>query len=506
MPSLKKDLLFDLIKSLTKAEKRNFRIYVKKIQQNGDVLFLQLFNYLEKQNHFDVNRLLENSNQFKKQQIPNLKRNLYHHLLTSLRLLYSQKHTTLEIREFLDHAEILYNKGLYLQALKQLGRAKKIAARDYQHILHLEIVAFESRIESRHITRSSTQRMTHLMEESITFNQVISRVSNLSNLKLYLQRFFINHGHLKTTQKKQELLQYFKQKISRLESEHPSFFEQVFYFQSFYWYHFLIQDFKNCFLYSQKWEQLYESDKHMIEKDIDMYLRSMHHLLNSAFFIKNEPILTKKLTQFELFIENKKDTFSLNTYVQAYLFYFQAKFNQHFIKARFKEALPLIPKVIAFIEAYAYQLDEYKIMILYYKIACGYFGSEQPDKALDYLNKIINSPSRVLREDILLYARILAILCYYETDNDAALDYFIRITDRQLGLLEYPDQVSIATISFFKKLNGAIPGAKSSLFHQFQIKLAELATSPEERRAFIFLNLSLWVNNQLGTGKRIVRK
>ncbi|MEM1120077.1 MAG: hypothetical protein AAGJ18_06480, partial [Bacteroidota bacterium] len=198
MPTLKKDLLFDLITSLTKSEKRNFRLYAKKIQQNSEVLFLQLFDYLEKQDFFDVQQLLVDLPNLQKKQIANLKRNLYNHLLVSLRLLYSKKQIALQIREFIDYAEILYNKGLYLQALKILGRAKKLAIKTHQDILHLEIVAFESSIESRHITRSSTERMSDLMQESEDTNQTISRVSELSNLKLYLQRVFINCGHLQT--------------------------------------------------------------------------------------------------------------------------------------------------------------------------------------------------------------------------------------------------------------------------------------------------------------------
>lgn len=497
MPRIKKDLLFDLIKSLTKTEKRNFKIYAKKIQQNGEVLFLQLFNYLEKQTLFDVNVLLSSSEQFKKRQIANLKRNLYHHLLTSLRLLYSQKYTVLEIREFLDHAEILYNKGLYLQALKLLARAKKISSRDHQHILHLEIIAFESRIESRHITRSSTQRMTDLMKESKEINEVIIRVSNLSNLKLYLQRVFINEGHLKTLQQQQQVHQYFQQKMSQLKSTNPSFFEEVFYFQSYYWYHFLLQDFENCFYYSQKWVQLYEVDSNMIDKDIDMYLRAIHHLLNSAFFITNESILVQKVHQFELFIKDKKDHISLNTYVQAHLFFYQAKFNQYFINEKFKEGVILIPEVLEFIEAYDYQLDNYKIMILYYKIACCYFGTMQPDKALDYLNKIINSTGSVLREDILLYARILAMLCYYEMGNEVALEYIINATERQLSNIFNPDQLSVVTIVFLKQLNRAIPRTERNLFLQYQLKLTALESIVAERRAFLFLNLSLWVAKKI---------
>lgn len=497
MATTKKDLLFDLIKSLTKAEKRNFRIYAKKIQQNREVLFLQLFNYLEKQPHFDVDILLKNAKVFKKQQIANLKRNLYHHLLTSLRLLYSQKHTGLAIREFLDYAEILYNKGLYLQALKLLARAKKIAARDHQHLLHLEIIAFESRIESRHITRSSTKRMTDLMQESDNFNQVINRVSNLSNLKLYLQRVFINEGHLKTDQRKREIHQYFQLKIKGLKSEQPSFFEQVFLFQSYYWHHFLVQDFEVCFLYSQKWVQLYEADKHMIEKDVDMYLRATHHLLNSAFFVQNELILTEKIIQFESFILAKKDNLSLNAFIQAHLFFFQAKLNQFFVKETYAEGIKIVPAVKTFIEDYAYQLDDYKIMILYYKIACCYFGTNQPEIAIDYLNKIINSPSNVLREDLLLYARILAILCYFESNNEAALSYFINITERQLALFQTSDELSRTILTFFKELMGTIPSAKIALFKKFQEKLNVLKSIPEEQRAFIFLDLSKWVRTKV---------
>ena len=102
MSTVKKDLLFDLITSLTKSEKRNFRIYAKKIQQGGNVLFLQLFDYLEKKERFDSTVLLNDLQTITEAQIPNLKRNLYQHILASLRLLYSEQQASLKIRQFLD--------------------------------------------------------------------------------------------------------------------------------------------------------------------------------------------------------------------------------------------------------------------------------------------------------------------------------------------------------------------------------------------------------------------
>lgn len=497
MPTLKKDLLFDLIKSLTKAEKRNFRLYAKKIQQNAEVLFLQLFDYLEKRDSFDVNTLLKDLPNLKKNQIANLKRNLYNHILISLRLLYSKKQIALEIREFIDYADILYNKGLYLQSLKILARAKKLAIKTHQNILHLEIVAFESLIESRHITRSSTERMSDLMRESVQTNKIISRVSQLSNLKLYLQRVFINHGHLKTTDLLEKIKIRFAERIGSERDEHHSFFERMYYYQSYYWYHYLQQNFEACYEYTLKWADLYTQNPTMVEKDVDMYLRTIHHVLNTTFFIKNAVDLQSQVTDFEIFIKENLDNFSLNAHVQAHLFLYQSKFNQFFLQQDYQKGLTIVPEVLAFIDAYEYQLDNYKSMILYYKIACCYFGSGQPDQAVDYLNKIINYSGKALREDILLYARILLLLAHYELDNDVALEYLTNSIERQIGHISQPDELSVAVVALFKKLYGALPRTQRQLLQDFQLTIDELAENPTEKRAFIFIDLEAWVQVKL---------
>lgn len=497
MPIYKKDILFDLITSLTKAEKRNFRIYSKKIAQQGEVLFLQLFDYLEKQTTFDLATLLADQPHFKKSQIPNLKRNLYQHILSSLRLLYTNKQVDLKIREFLDDAEILYRKGLYLQALKILGRAKKMATKNHQTILLLEIITFETRIESRHITRSSTERMTELMQESARTNRMISQASQLANLKLYLQRYFINHGHLKTNEIPDELEREFQQKIKGIDHQQLSFSESVFYYQSIYWYHFLFQDFAKCHTATLEWVQLFEEHPTMKTIDLAMFLRAMHHVLNTAFFIKNSQLLSQKVSQLEQFMNAHKATFGLNAYVQAHLFLYQAQFNHFFLKQDYKAGLALVPTVLKFIQDYDYQLDNYKIMILQYKIAVCYFGNNQPTKTVDFLNEIIYYSGIALREDILLYSRLLLLAAHYDLGNTTALEYVLNSTDRQLHNMRNPDQLSRSTVAFFKKITKIIPRGERPLLHAFKQELTTLQQLPNEKRAFIFLDLSGWIDLKL---------
>ena len=50
-----KDNLFVLVKSLTKSEKRQFKLFVGRMHSNEDSKFLNLFNQLEKMDNYDEN-------------------------------------------------------------------------------------------------------------------------------------------------------------------------------------------------------------------------------------------------------------------------------------------------------------------------------------------------------------------------------------------------------------------------------------------------------------------
>ncbi|MEL6845654.1 MAG: hypothetical protein AAFP02_20815, partial [Bacteroidota bacterium] len=284
MPIAQTGQLFKLIKTLTKAEKRHFTLYAKKIQQKGDVRFLKLFELLEKQEEYDESTLLEKFKRINKSQLTNLKRNLYKHLLISLRLLQSKKQIEIQIREYTDFADILYGRGLYLQALKILAKAKKLAREHHLDLLHLEVIEFEKRIESRHITRSSTERMNDLIEESSRRKLVMTGIVELSNLKLHLQRWFINHGHANEADR-EHIDEYFLGSIADLEKSLHTFFEQVYLFQAYFWYHYILMEFEQCLEYARKWIARYESNEQMVRQDVDMYMKGLHHCLTMTFFL-----------------------------------------------------------------------------------------------------------------------------------------------------------------------------------------------------------------------------
>ena len=119
MTNEQKDNLFVLVKSLTKSEKRQFRLYVGRMGSNQDAKFLNLFQQLDRMRRYEEKVIL-NKGIVTKQQLSNLKAHLYKQILVSLRLNPLNKNIRIQIREQLDFATILYQKGLYKQSLKVL--------------------------------------------------------------------------------------------------------------------------------------------------------------------------------------------------------------------------------------------------------------------------------------------------------------------------------------------------------------------------------------------------
>jgi hypothetical protein len=184
MPNRQNDIVFQLIKSLDKNEKRNFKLFVNKTSSRDNLIIVQLFNALDKMDEYNEVILLKKNKSITKQQLSNTKALLYKKILSSLRTLGNDDNIDIYLHEQLDFARILYNKGLYLQSLKVLDKLKT-SAKEHQQITYQQLaVNFEKKIEALHITRSMENRAEELSKESDNISETLLRMSKLSNLAL----------------------------------------------------------------------------------------------------------------------------------------------------------------------------------------------------------------------------------------------------------------------------------------------------------------------------------
>ena len=301
MPNKSTDGLFQLIHSMEKSEKRNFKLYVTRNSATEDLKIIQVFDALDKMTEYDEEYLLKKNPSVKKQQLSNIKAHLYKQLLASLRLLKTNENIQIQLHEQLDYANLLYNKGLYLQSLKILEKLKETARENNQVTLLMQTLFLEKNIEGLHITRSMEDKADVLATEAEQSSRRLLRITLLSNLALKLYSWYIKNGHARNEQDASAIKQYFEESLPFEGDQATGFYEKLYFYQSYSWFAFILQDFLMYYRYTQKWVDLFEKQPLMIEIETAHYIKGMHNLISANFDIRNRKKFEEYLDKFEQF-------------------------------------------------------------------------------------------------------------------------------------------------------------------------------------------------------------
>ncbi len=497
MPIAKSDHLLELIHSLTKAEKRHFKLFSSRLQRQEGTQFIKLFDLLEKTKDIDDDLIRKKLGNIAGVKYANLKRNLYSNVLTSLRLVHSSKKVDLEIREQIDYARILYGKGLYLQSLRLLERIKVVALNHNQEILLLEIIEFEKLIESRHITRSHKDRTTQLSEESGRLADTVLNAVKLSNLKLLMYGKYVQMGHVRSVKDEKIIQQVFKTNLPKTPPAQLNTIDLISYHQCQVWYYFILLDFHQCLDHAIKWKELYDAKLFLIDRDPDSFMHAMHYILTCSYNLKHYNVFMKTLKELEKFREINYNRFNENSKILSFVYVHTSRFHMYFLEGRFKEGLEIVPKTIKRLDKYSVKLDEHRIMVFYYKIAWMYIGAGDPRSASTYLDKIIDLKSIPLREDLQGYARLLNLIAHYEMGNKGLLSYLVRSSNYFLKKMYDLNKVQKAILHFFNRLMNADTFKEKELFNAFLPELQALSKDHYEQQAFIYLDIISWVKSKV---------
>jgi len=491
------DHLVQLILSLTKAEKRHFRLFATRNQASDDILFLQLFDMIEKQKGYDEVMILTKIPQIKKRQLSNLKAHLYKQLLMSLRLLSKNYNKDIEIREKIDYAKVLYTKGLYRQSLEMLEKTKNMAMRFKQHILALEIVEFEKLIESQYITRSINTRAEELTEEANQITNKVDRTKIFSNLSLQLYGLYLKVGYVRNEKDHFFVKEFFNANLPKYNIEELGFYEKLYLYQSYVWFNHTTQDFLQCYKYAQKWVDLFKTEPAMVELEAPLYLKGWHNLLSSLFYLAHFERYVEVLEELESFEKKYKVKSTTNLDGMLHLFRYLHRINLHYLQGTFEEGLRFVPDLIKLMEDNPYNWDPHRIMVFNYRIACLYFGSSDYDNTIVHLNHILNAPNPDYREDIQAFARFLNLMAHYELGNTQLVEYLVKSVYRFLHKREELHQVLKEILLFIRRLPRTNKNQLEGEFIKLRDNLIKLESDPYERRPFLYLDIISWLEGKI---------
>lgn len=490
------DALFQLIHSLEKSEKRNFKLYIKRSSNNEDLKVIELFDAMDKLNDYDETLLLKKLSSIKKPQLSNIKTHLYKQLLASLRLIKSSESIDLQLHEQLDYARILYNKGLYLQSLKILERVKELAITFNQDSFLIQIISLEKKIENLYITRSMHDRAERLTNEALEVNERRQQITMLSNLALHLYSWYIKKGHARIEKDQKDIEQFLHDNLPANAFDLNGFYAKLYLYQSFSWYTFIRQDFLMYYRYTQKWVDLFTVQPNMITVETAHYIKGMHNLLNALYIVKNHEKFELTLNDFKAFALTPVANMYDNNRIQTFVYISAASLNQHIMAGTFKSGLRLIPDIEEKLDLYHSYIDTHRILVFNYKIANLYFGAGDFEKSIDYLNKIINGDLD-LRLDLQCYARLLHLLAHYELGNYDLMQYLVKSVYRFMQKMENQTVVEKEMMKFLRESLQKSPSEVKDDFKLFLEKIKKFETSRFETRAFSYFDIVAWIESKV---------
>lgn len=492
--------LFRLVHSLTKSEKRQFKIYGNRLNDGAKQgkKFLLLFDGIDKQKIYDEHQLLKKITDLQKTQLPNLKNHLYQQILKCLRISSNNFPLDMHLTEMLDHAKILYHKCLYKDALKLIDKAKKIASTSDNSFLLLEFLELEKLALQQGMKENIELRVNEIVNEIESTAKAIQHINIFSNLSLQLNAMYQKMGFIRNSEDLKNIQKFFKNSLPHYNEKDLSFQEKLYLFYSFTGYYFFTQDFESGLKTAQKWVKLFEDKPEMISIKTEMYIKALNSLL----------VAQNKLYRYHDFMEthrnlvaikrNKSIRLTENINLSLFRTIYIHEINRHFMLGEFRSGIKIVSKFSNELNNFLPKLDKHSVLILYYKIACLYFGSGNFKASIKWLNLIINDSDTELREDLHSFARILRLICYYELNDEEMMEHNIRSTYRFLkkkrSFIKYQELIT----GFLKGLHKNY--SKKQVIQRFttlQKEMNLLEQDPFEKKAFIYFDIISYLESKI---------
>lgn len=488
-------LLFELIQSLTKSEKRSFKLYAKRSGGASETKYIKLFDVMEKMEVYNEELILKKLPGTSKTQFSNLKSHLYQQILGSLRLSNLKDDIDIDLREQLDFIRVLYKKGLYQQSLRLLNRAKNITGDYRKDLFQLALLDYEKQIRSQQVFDLEEDQAFEIDVQTDKAMKRFMNVQKFFTLATRLKARFVEHGMVKSERELNNLKALFYTNLPEFKEEELAFNEKFYLYRAYYWFSYLTYDFDKCVYYAEKWVDIF-LETGLDRKRRAAYLKGLNRLLQSAFRVNS---LTKFERYYQLFNEfEKRENSSLASNTQVLMLKYKAiqAFNYVFLTTGFKENEEQIQKILKEVEKNKKFIDKHNLVVIYYKASVFYFALRKYSDARFYLNKLLNDGDR-LRSDLKGYARILSIIIDYDTGEEQYFEQKLKAAYDYIVYEENLGKVQQVFLDFLGKIGNIYPQDLKKGFRSLKSELEKVNDGDFSRKTLLYFDLMSWIDSKI---------
>lgn len=419
--------LHQLIHSLSKVEKRHFKRFAARHSNNSQSNYLLLFEAVAKMPSYDEAALrlaFEGSPMLNNFSV--VKNYLHQMLLRCLRLIHKRTSVDMELRESLDHIELLHQRGLRVQAADLLRTALR-KARKYEALPYLaELLRWKRRLTNVHAGKQMVTELNALEVEEIETLANLKRDAQLRSLRAQFQAIFSRQVDIRKPEIKERLDQLLGQTVLEEGPEELSFQSAVtWYFVQAYALRLQNQyeayiDMLHALL------ETWEATPWQQERQAGLYLNALASYLDACLTHGSYNRFKEKWPQISQFKTKDPATLARAYYLGTHL-----EINHAFLTGELDSVLSHTGEIVKGLESNLKYLSKSIELSFLYNLAVLHFAAEDYSGSMVFLNRILNQGAVDVRQDIQEAARVLELITQYSKGNLVLMDSLLRALRRR---------------------------------------------------------------------------
>ena len=493
------DHLFQLVKSLSKSEKRSFKLYAKRHTIGGKNNYILLFDAIDRQDEYDEIDLIKKIKEKKLiDNLSSIKVQLYNLILKCLRQNNTSHKAIYEIRMYMDYIDIFFEKGLYDQSKKMLKKAYDLAYKFDMNIIidNLSIYEFDIAIKE-----SNYEDIQNYID--VTYPEVKRVRKNNENLAEYeylmanMKLLVLKSNRTGLTIDKDKFENLMTHELLQTPSEDQEFYGQIDFHTIWGYYHTIMGNRDKAYYNRKKVLELMESRPEDMEEQTNIWIYNARLLLVTLGRFRMYQEFDEEQEKIKKVIENISRTKKTrNLEAEIYNTIYNTKIDNDIDRGFFKEGSIYAQEAENHFKTYENQIDLNSKMVLYCNFSYVYFGNEEYSRSLVWVNRLLNDNYGKVRIDLQCMGRIMNIAIHYSLGNFDLILSLIRSTDRFLVKNERKFKIETSFLRFARKsLQSKYQKELKESFDEEIRELIEIAKDPIENKTMAYFDLISWLRS-----------
>ncbi len=484
--------IFDLIKSMSKTEKRHFKVQAKTNPKNQNLV--NLFDIIEALDNYDEKQVK------KKVKDPQLlkhfavnKNRLYDFVLKSLRSYYSTYNTQIQLLNQLTEIEILYAKKLYAECSRRIQKAKLSAEEHGLHWVLYQLNHWQEKLlkEEGKFLKSSLEDLSSLHEQN---ENVLQSLSDANSIKFHYYKLLLHARNVTTIEKFQlNEVQSAILRVNPKDLDHDGYITFL-NLKALYNY-FIGRHEESLKLYNEVTKFIEDIPDGVKDFNHAYFIALNNVLITQAMchrYKESDETLRKIYDKFHGIKSFEREFFTLTSCYELSIYS---------ETGNVEAAQPIIESVHENLDQY--KLNDINRYFFYFNLAKISFFKGEYSVAQRWINELINDYNKNRKEslnNLYYYGNIFFLILHFEKGNLDYLNSQITSTKRLLLQIRPLNDVDIKAVNLLEGLTLASKEKHRELFEKTKRELEYLLQLPQNPNISQFFDIGSWLESKL-TGK-----